>query len=103
MSKVTRSTKDALTRLAALMPEFVVEPTGERGRVMFGTAHDPWGLGLVSKRYTDALGLMAEVARGRDNADDIRLAVRWGGKSPTGLPSHYEVAFEWLGNWEDGA
>ncbi len=99
--RVTRSIKDALERIAGVMPEFVVEPTEERGRVMFGTAHDPWGLGLVSKRYADALALMAEVARGRDDADEIRMAVRWGGKPPIGLPSHYEVAFEWLANWEE--
>lgn len=101
MTRVTKSTKEAVTRLAAQMPEFIVHNADERGRVMFGTTDDPWGLGLVSKRYTDALGLMAEVARGRDDADEIRLAVRWAGKVPTGLPSHYEVAFEWLGNWEE--
>jgi hypothetical protein len=101
MSKVTKSTRDALMRLVTLMPEFVVEPADERGRVMFGTTDDPWGLGLVSKRYADALGLMADIARAREDADEIRFAVRWGGKSPTGLPSHYEVAFEWLANWEE--
>lgn len=101
MNKVTKSTKDALTRLATLMPEFVVTPADERGRVMFGTTNDPWGLGLVSKRYVDALGLMAEIARAKEDADEIRLAVRWAGKVPTGLPSHYEVAFEWLANWEE--
>lgn len=99
--KATKSVKDALDRLAKAMPEFVVVDADERGRVMFGTANDPWGLGMTSKRYVDALALMAEVARSHDDADDIRMAVRWAGKVPSGLPSHYEVGFEWLGDWEN--
>ncbi len=83
------------------MPQFVIKDAEERGRVLFGTAHDPFGLGFVSKRHIDALGLMADVARGREDADAIRLAVRWSGKVPTGQPSHYESAFEWLGSWEE--